>query len=844
MALNIKFYYTLASLALLAIGFGLSVTYHSDAHAANISIEPVQACVVASGTLLTNPVRSKIAQCLGWEANDATPICRGAYQAINITPLADADETQITADGVSFYPTGRSELVGHVSVHQMQRVVNAQTAYVYRDAKTNKVTQIELLGDVRYLEPGRIMIAKKATINPNDKSGRVEDVLYRFDVQRARAILPAWGRANFIERFANENYLLSKATYSTCAPQDKAWQIEASEITLDHATETGVARNAVLRVAEWPLFYTPYMSFPTSSARKSGFLMPMYGYSNTGGFDLALPYYLNIAPNFDATLVPHEYTLRGTMMGGEARFLTANSAGMVGGSFLPNDRAFNEFLIDNRDKNPSLDGLSTDRWSFLFHESTQFSSNLRMNINYQQVSDDYYLQDFSSNLAIMTENQLLRQGDLTYTTDHWLFSGMLQSYQTLHPVTQSFIDDAYQRLPQLLAQGSYNDLPMHANFSMLGQFDYFRWPNTKQPVPQGPRYHANPILSFPQLKSWGYLTPEVQLVENYYDLHSGNVYTAHAVNRTIPRFSVDSGLTFERSGSLLGDAYTQTLEPRLFYLNVPYQNQSLVPSFDSAFMIFNTDQLFRTNRFSGFDRIGDANQLAYAATSRWIADKTGQEKASVSVGQLRYFADRRVKLCYGVDGNCIDDPLALGYLSPVTKSSPIASRGTYQINSTWGASGDYVWDVNTNSTNNGDLNLHYRPAVNQMINFGYSYLVSGNVLAVKDNPIQNKPLHQGTISYAWPLTDKWSTLGAYSYNVSEGYNMMTFAGLQYDTCCWAYRLLGGHTFQRLAEDQLTPQYNNNVYFQVLLKGLGSVATSDPASTIQSYLPGYPNIFQR
>lgn len=844
MALNIKFYYTLASLALLAVGLGLGVTYQNEAQAANVSIEPVQACVVASGTLLTNPVRSKIAQCLGWETHDATPVCHGSYQPISITPLANADETQITADGVSFYPSGRSELVGHVSVHQTQRVVNAQTAYVYRDAKTNQVTQIELLGDVRYLEPGRLMIAQKATINPNDKSGRVDDVLYRFDVHRAEAILPAWGRANFIERYANENYLLHKATYSTCAPQDKAWQIEASEITLDHATATGVARNALLRVAEWPVFYTPYMSFPTSSARKSGFLMPIYGYSNTGGFDLALPYYLNIAPDFDATLVPHEYTLRGTMIGGETRFLTANSAGMVGGSFLPNDRAFNAFLTENRDKNPSLDGLSTDRWSFLLHESTQFSNHLHMNINYQQVSDDYYLQDFSSNLAIMTESQLLRQGDLTYTTDHWLLSGMLQSYQTLHPITQSFIDDVYQRLPQLRAQGAYSELPMHANFSMLGQFDYFRWPNTRQPVPQGPRYHANPVLSFPQLKSWGYLTPEVQLVENYYDLHSGSVFAAHAVNRTIPRFSVDSGLTFERSGSLMGDAYTQTLEPRLFYLNVPYQNQSLVPAFDSAYMIFNTDQLFRTNRFSGFDRIGDANQLAIAATSRWISDKTGQEQASVAVGQLRYFANRRVKLCYGVDGNCIDDPLALGYLSPVATSSPIASRGTYQINSTWGVSGDYVWDGYTNHTNNGDMNLHYRPDLNKMVNFGYSYLVSGNVLAVKDNPLKNNPLHQATVSYAWPLTEKWSSLGAYSYNVSEGYNMMTFAGLQYDTCCWAFRLLGGHTFQKLAEDKLTPEYNNNVYFQVLLKGLGSVATSDPASTIQTYLPGYPNIFQR
>ena len=822
----------------------MGVTYYNPLQAASVVIEPVQACVIASDTRLTNAVRANISQCLGWESVPSS-FCRGFYQPINIIPLADADETRITADSVSFYPTGRSELVGHVDVYQTQRVVNAETAYVYRDAKTRQVTKIELLGNVHYLEPGRLMIAKKATINPNDKSGFVENVLYRLDVNRAEARLPAWGRASFIERFANQNSLLRKATYSTCPPQDRSWQIEADEISLNNANQTGVAKNALLRVADWPLVYTPYMSFPTSNARKSGFLLPIYGYSNVGGFDLALPYYWNIAPNFDATIIPHEYSLRGTMIGGDVRFLTENSVGKIGGNFLPHDRAFNQYLMSHRDEFPILNDVSTNRWSVMVRDSTRFSNNLHMNINYQQVSDDYYLQDFSSNLAILTENQLLRQGDLTYTTDHWLFNGMLQSYQTLHPVNQSWIDGAYERLPQLLAKGAYTDLPLHTNFSMLGQFDYFHKPNNAGFLPQGQRYHLNPVLSAPRVKSWGYVTPEVQLVENYYDLHSGSIATENTLNRTIPRFSIDSGLFFEREGSLMSHAYTQTLEPRLYYLNVPYQNQSMVPAFESAYMIFNAEQLFRINRFSGFDRIGDANQLAYAVKSRWISDSNGREKASLTVGQLRYFANRRVQLCYRPDGQCEDDPQALGFLSPFAETSPIASQGTWQINNAWGASGDYVWDPYTKATNNGNINLHYRPTPNQMVNVGYSYLVAGNIIELRNNPVQNKPLHQASVAYAWPLTEKISTLGAYSYNISEAYSMMTFAGLQYDTCCWAFRLLGGRTFQSLSTDgSLTPQYNNNVYFQILLKGLGSAAISDPASTIQTYLPGYPDIFHR
>jgi LPS-assembly protein len=852
--LNSKFYHSFARFIFLSVNFIAGVCGFESVYAASVTtIEPVQACVFASTAPLSTAVREQVADCLGWQQDDAQPFCRGRYQTTQMPSIANADEIQIQADSASFYPSGRSTLQGNVSVRQVARIVNAQTAYVYRDEKTNQVTQIELLNRVRYVESGKLMLAKQANINPQDNSGRIEDVLYLFHVERAHALLPAWGRASFVERFANKDYLLRNATYSTCAPRDKAWLIEAREIKLDDAKGTGVAKNAVLRVGDWPVLYSPYLSFPTSNERKSGFLMPIYGYSNVSGFDLATPYYLNIAPNVDATIVPHSYSLRGVMMGGNLRFLTSHSQGLVEGNFLPNDRAFNEFLITNREQFPSLRGLSDDRWSFLLRDDTQLTDNLHMKINYRQVSDDYYLQNFSSNLAVMTENQLLRQGDLTYTTDHWLFNGMLQSYQTLHPMAFSTqpnqslqaptVSDAYERLPQLKAQGFYDDLPLNANVSLLGQFDYFIWPDKDLFKPKGSRYHANPIVSFPHIASWGYVTPEVQMVENYYDLQSNTVFPNTVVNRTIPRYSLDSGLSFERTDALFGAPYTQTLEPRLYYLYVPYQNQSVVPAFDSAYMIFNTDQLFRTNRFSGFDRIGDANQLAYAATTRWMSATTGREQASLTVGQLRYFATRRVQLCEDVNGNCTDSPDMLGFVSPTAKSSPIASKATLQVSRTWAASADYVWDVYTHATNNGDLNIHYRPADNKMLRFGYSYLLSGNLLETSRYQIQNKPLHQATLAGAWPLTQSWSGIGAYSYNISEGYNMMAFAGVQYDTCCWAFRFLGGHTFKSLAPDSLTPQYNNNVYFQVLLKGLGSVALSDPASTIETYLPGYPNLFQ-
>lgn len=823
--------------------------YQHNAYTNSITTESVKACVITRDSPLTATTRDIISRCIGWKDSPCN-ICQGFYKPLIVSDLDDRDQVEIQAGSVSFNPSLDSTLQGGVLIHQTGRIVSAQTATIYRDPNTKKITNIKLLGNVKYLEPGRLMLARKASINPENKSGYAEDVLYRFNVHRASARFPAWGRAKWIERFANQNYLLQKATYTTCSPKDASWQIEAQKIDLDNLTETGYARNALLRVGGLPLFYTPYMSFPTSSARRSGFLLPLMGYSNVNGFDVATPFYWNIAPNYDATLIPHYYARRGVMLGGDLRFLTEHTSGIIGGNYLPNDAAFNAFLLENKNQFPILDGVSTDRWSFLLHENTNFTNHLHMNVDFQQVSDDYYLQDFSTNLAVITQNQILRQGDITYDTDHWLFKGMVQSYQTLHPINQSPVSNIYARLPQLMAEGHYMDLPLHANLLMLGQFDYFHISEINFALPEASRYHFNPILTLPQIKPWGYFTPGVELVQNNYNVSYqenpivGSTPGSQAFNRTIPRFTVDGGLNFERDLSLFQDAFTQTLEPRLFYLNVPYQNQSQFPAFDSAYMIFNTDQLFRTNRFSGFDRIGDANQLAYAVTTRFLSADTGRERASFTVGQIKYFSDRNVQLCFNETGECVDSPLFLGYTSPVAETSPIASKGVYNISPAWNISGDYVWDGYTSATNNGDLNLHYQPQPNRILSLGYNYIVSGNVIEEPTFPIQDSALHQVTGAFAWPLTEKWSSLGVYSYNISKGYDMMSFLGLQYDTCCFAVRLIGGHTFKSLGLDSVTPTYNNNVYLQILLKGLGTVANSDPATTIQSFLPGYPNLFHQ
>ncbi|KTC91048.1 LPS-assembly protein LptD [Fluoribacter dumoffii] len=826
----------------------LMVMYQALAYSSSMINEPVQACVIARDVDLTNAIREKFAQCLGWHADQSSPICLGSYQPLTVTPLASPDEIKIMADRVSFYQDKPSTLAGNVEIQQGQRVVNAQTAYVYRDPKSKQITKIEFLGNVHYLEPDKLLIARKATINPQDKSGKTEDVLYRFNVNKHAALLPAWGRARLMQRFPNSDYLLRQATYTTCAPQDKAWSLEAKSIVIDDKKKVGVARDVKLRIREWPILYVPYLSFPTTKERKSGFLMPLTGYSNVGGFDLGIPYYWNIAPNYDLTLTPQIYTKRNVMLGGEFRYLTANSMGRFTGNFLPNDAAFRNFLNSHADEFPSFRNRSNNRWLWSFLDTTQINPNLRLNVNVQQVSDDYYFQDFSTNLALITQRQLLRQADLTYSTDHWTFRSMVQSFQTLHPINETPIADQYERLPQLHARGYYYDLPAQANLNITGQYDQFFWPTSQRQflgveMPQGPRFHFNPVLSLPQRSSWGFITPSGEFVENYYQVQNNWNDTHTDYNRFIPRFSTHGGLFFDRNFNWLGESYTQTLEPSLFYLYVPFYNQNQLPIYDTANLIFNFDQLFRTNRFSGFDRIGDANQLSYALTTRWLSERSGVELASFSIGQIKYFSDRRVQLCRSPTGYCVGSRYEIGQVSPFYGVSPIASRAIYHFNPFLKILGDYVWDPATSSTNNGNLNLHYQPKSNAIINVGYSYLINGDVTKVRNNEGVDNALHQGIVSVSWPISDRWSTLGAYSYNISKDYSMMSLLGMQYDSCCWAVRIMGGRTFKSLNQEYL-PQYNNNIYLQILLKGLGSVANSDPGSVLNTYIPGYNDPFHQ
>lgn len=292
--------------------------------------------------------------------------------------LTSQDETRIQANSASLSNEGRSILKGNIQVYQSTRQISADTAYIYRNSRTHEITRIDLLGCVYYHEQGKSMVATRASINPNNKSGKIDNVLYQFN-QTALGktaqfqVLTAWGEAREVFRFPNEDYKLIQATYSTCAFNDKAWELRAEQIYLDKKTGRGIAHHAKLRIRNWPIFYLPYFSFPIDHQRKSGFLMPVLGYSNQGGLDMAFPYYWNISPNKDATFTPHWYTKRGLMQVGQFRYLTPQSYGAISGSFLPNDKVFKQFITDNSMAFPRLSQDSNNRFSLSLHHVTQFN---------------------------------------------------------------------------------------------------------------------------------------------------------------------------------------------------------------------------------------------------------------------------------------------------------------------------------------------------------------------------------------------------------------------------------------------------------------------------------------
>lgn len=592
---------------------------------------------------------------------------------------------------------------------------------------------------------------------------------------------------------------LHEARYTTCPAGRDDWYIKAQEIEIDTAADVGVARHMRLEFLGVPLLYLPYFTFPISDERKSGFLFPELGYDSRLGAVLGTPYYWNIAPNYDATLTPRLLAQRGVQLQNQFRYLGQGFDGRLEVEYLPND---------NRSENHHR-AATTYVHSHVFNPWWTGSVDLRA------VSDKDYLNDFGDHLNVTAQTHLPQNAEINFRGPVWNFTARAADYQTVDQ-TIAPADRPYARLPQLL----FGARPPAEGNGPQYRFDGELVNFERRASTTGQRVHVNPAIALPWVRPYGFLTPELGARHIEYNLRD-----APEENPAVsaPYLSLDSGLVFERPFQFGTREYMQTLEPRVYYLYVPFRPQDDLPNFDTTLPDFTFANLFRNNRFIGGDRIGDANQATFAVTSRFLDEADGTERLRASIGQIRYFADRRVNV-----------PAT----AAVTNRSDLAAEAAAWLVGNWYLNAAIQWNPERDETQRSSYYLQYQPAPDRIVNIGHRMLRS-----------DSNNFEQLDVSSEWPVSRRWTVRARTLYSQRDNENVESYLGLQYNACCWVARL---HVARRLiqtgtdATTSITEQ-SREFMLQLELSGLGKLGTAPDSPLKQSlfgFAPGAAGIAPR
>jgi LPS-assembly protein len=604
-----------------------------------------------------------------------------------------------------------------------------------------------------------------------------------FLLQRER---DARGSADKLEFLGKDRYRLVNASYTTCRPGQDDWVLQASEIELDYEAEEGSARTPKLRFFDVPILAFPYATFPLENRRRSGILTPYYAQTTNRGFEFGLPYYWNIAPERDLTLTPVYMAKRGLQLKNHARYLDRDYTGELRLEYLPDDKEFGA----------SRRGLS------LQHSHT-FSPQLTGQLDFNKVSDDRYFVDLASQVRQVSIGNLQQDGYLTYSGRLGRFpysaQARVQKFQTLQDPLAP-ITPPYHREPQLTLSSSFNDLGGLFDAALPAEYVNF----THRTQVDGARTSLNPVLSMPLLAPGWFLTPKFGMRAVGYDLNRTAPGQPQAPHVAIPWLSADTGLVFERDARFFGEALTQTLEPRLFYVYVPYRNQDDIPLFDTALADFNFPQLFTENRFGGGDRFGDAEQATLALTSRFL-HRNGQEAFRATIGQRYYFRDERVRLT------------PTSTLRTSLESDVLASVGG-RIFRHWTFDTTTQYNRLQQRSERYSVSVRYNPEVAKVVNASYRFT--------------RETIRQIDLSAQWPVAAGWYAVGRYNYSFLDRRLLEGLAGIEYNAGCWVFRAV----VQRVqAATQLSA---TGLFFQLEFNGVGQVGTDDAVALLSRNVPGY------
>jgi LPS-assembly protein len=826
----------------------------------------INACSASDDPSVMSLTQSTVANELGWvPANNR---CGGFYLEPPFidTSLFVDNKLIVTSNEGMYSSHGTSISEGKVTISQNGQQITANKAYLYRDPVTEKYSAIDLIGNVELRQPNDLVRAKCAHINLKEKTKSLNNILYRTAIYGSAVPKPtlniadtfdeheviqlsAWGKAKEYKQDTPKVSHFTQASYSTCPPLTNTWNVKATSIDLDKNTGRGAAWNARLYLKGIPVFYTPYFNFPIDKRRKTGFLMPTFGSSSTNGPTVSTPFYWNMAPNYDDTLTPLLLSKRGLQLDNSFRYLSPISVGTMRIAVLPDDKLFEDFKQSTTEEFESstdpttqsevntLKKANTTRSLVSWQNETRFNKHWDNNIDINWVSDDYYLKDFNSGLHTFTPNQLLQQADTNYKGEYWQFTGRLQSYQTLHPVDQPLLANQYSRLPQLVLNGDYLDEKTGFDYFVANDLTYFSIQNDPgQPakMPIGTRTNVQPGISWPYYRPDFYVTPRIQFAMTQYEIGDVTEENFKEQSRLLPIFDLSSGLYFDRSITLFHHPLRQTLEPRMYYTYIPYHLQDDLPIFDTTLNTLNYDQLFTYNRFSGLDRIGDANQLALGITTKIYDQESGFTKGQASLGQILYFKDRQVTLCSNENPNFPCTSSAEDNPANHVNRSPLSGVLSYSLTPHWNVSSNTIWNSTTNKVDNETFGLSYGDEFKHTASLSYSYV------RTDEDPVTGAPITSSgdlaatDFATSWLLARDWTFIGRWTQNWNPSHFQNLFYGLQYDSCCWAVRFMAGRAFTNVTLDN-TYQYNTQFYVQFALKGLGNIGTGNPSAVISSVM---------
>ncbi|MGM0569352.1 LPS-assembly protein LptD [Marinobacter sp.] len=732
------------------------------------------------------------------DVRDRLPrFCDGGYLQPPVATVEGSPEAGAPVNASAL--SARYEMDTRLQLQGDVRLDQAGMAMTGNEAVYDQVAgQVDIAGPMTSRSSGMLLTGQQARYDVNSGFFTIDDATFLFHESEMR------GQASQIRRPENQVIEIEQGYLTTCAPDRNDWSLVASDIRLNQAEGFGTASNIRLQVRDVPVFYWPWASFPIDDRRKTGFLYPTFGTSNAGsGMYLSAPYYLNLAPHYDATLYPQYIHGRGLFNEVEGRYLSELGESVLRVGFIDDDSEYER----------EFPGESGKRWGVDFQTRANFGSGWNGYVDYAAVSDDDYLSDLNQTLDIGNATHLRRRGGIRYQDEWQLFEAYLSGYQT---ITDTVADRnvPYDQLPEIL-YGAVAPLgPLEVGIE--SQYTWFDRDNislTGLDRAVGQRTRAVPEVALPLRTIWGYVRPSVSVDQTWYELDDYELGDS-SFDRTVPVAEWDSGIYLDRETSLFGRSYNQSLEPRLYHAWADAEeDQNYIPNFDAGLRSFRFDNLFQPNRFVGGDRIGDANQTVVALTSRFNDMVTGVESARFSVGQVYYHDDREVTL--------------FGRGAETRSESPYAGEAVLRPLDTLDIRVSGLWDPRENHTQEGRSVLAYHSP-------DYRYLVSaGHTYSRGDNP--DDRFEQMDLGAIFPVTDNISLIGRWVYDSQLEQTVGTLAGFEYNNCCWSFQLVN-QRYLTGDSDETEGEMDNRIVFQIQLKGLGG--SGGTSSTLSDAFLGY------